>query len=64
MFFFFPDLLEQLILLLCQTPYHLQAGSLSDKTRLIHNYIKRQLIPDLVIQCGLLRNEKGHRLLK
>lgn len=61
---YFPDLLEQLIPLFGQTPLHLQASSLSDETHLIHNYIKRQLISDLIIQCGLMRNGKGHRSLK
>lgn len=38
---YFPDLLEQLIPLPGQTLLHLQASSLSDETRPIHNYIKR-----------------------
>lgn len=51
---YFPDLLEQLIPLLSQTPLHLQANSVSYETRLIHTYIKRQPIPDLTIQRGLM----------
>lgn len=61
---YFPDQVEQLIPLRGQAPLHLQASSLSDEMCLIHNYIKHQLIPDLTLQRGLLRNRKGQRSLK